>query len=81
MFCLTFIKRWFQMEEAIQSKFAKYQQDAEFLKRRQRHADLRSKLEILKRRISNWENCRENLSDKAKGTERDIMSLSDMMVM
>ncbi|KAI1733022.1 occludin homology domain-containing protein [Ditylenchus destructor] len=70
-----------KMEEAIQSKFAKYQQDVEFLKRRQRHADLRSKLEVLKRRISNWENCRENSSDKAKGAERDIMSLSDMMVM
>uniref|UniRef100_A0A915E1W2 OCEL domain-containing protein n=1 Tax=Ditylenchus dipsaci TaxID=166011 RepID=A0A915E1W2_9BILA len=43
-----------KMEEAIQSKFAKYQQDQEFLNRRQKHADLRSKLDVLKQRIASW---------------------------
>lgn len=49
------------MEEAIHLKFAKYQQDEVFLNRRQKHTDLRAKLDILKQRIGVWEkNARQN---------------------
>lgn len=50
------------MEEAIQSKFAKYQSDEDFLTKRQKHTDLRAKLEILKQRIIDWENARRGSS-------------------
>lgn len=50
------------MEEAIQSKFAKYQCDEDFLSKRQKHTDLRAKLEILKQRIIDWENARRGPS-------------------
>lgn len=50
------------MEEVIQSKFAKYQRDGEFLSKRQKHTDLRAKLEILKQRIIEWESARRSLS-------------------
>lgn len=44
-----------QVERKIQSKFAEYQRNKEFLDARQKHADLRAKLEVLKQRISSWE--------------------------
>uniref|UniRef100_A0A1I7XSK8 OCEL domain-containing protein n=1 Tax=Heterorhabditis bacteriophora TaxID=37862 RepID=A0A1I7XSK8_HETBA len=39
----------------IQNRFAHFDKDPEFLKTRQRHADLRAKLSVLKQRISDWE--------------------------
>lgn len=51
------------MEEAIHTKFAKYQCDEDFLSKRQKHTDLRAKLEILKQRIIDWENFRRDSSN------------------
>lgn len=48
------------MEEMIQSRFEKYQRDGELLSKRQRHTDLRAKLEVLKQRIIEWQKKRQN---------------------
>lgn len=44
-----------RVERDIQNKYHSYEKDSDFLRVRQRHADLRSKLHILKRRIATWE--------------------------
>ncbi|KHN86759.1 RNA polymerase II elongation factor ELL [Toxocara canis] len=44
-----------KVERTIQTKYAHYQRDTEFLQTRQRHADLRAKLDVLKKRIHAWE--------------------------
>uniref|UniRef100_A0A0M3HF57 OCEL domain-containing protein n=1 Tax=Ascaris lumbricoides TaxID=6252 RepID=A0A0M3HF57_ASCLU len=43
------------VERTIQTKYSHYQRDTEFLQTRQRHADLRAKLDVLKKRIHAWE--------------------------
>jgi hypothetical protein len=56
-----------RVEQMIQAKFAEYQRDPEFLHTRQRHSDLRAKLEVLKQRISAWECAqRESLCTKQR---------------
>ncbi|CAJ0931050.1 unnamed protein product, partial [Mesorhabditis belari] len=47
------------VERSIHSRYARYEKDQEFLRTRQRHADLRAKLSLLKSRIAAWEG-REN---------------------
>jgi hypothetical protein len=67
----SFIK----VEEAIQSRFAKYQQDKVFLTRRQKHADLRSKLDVLKKRIADWEKNAQQLQNQPTGEmEKQMLS-------
>lgn len=46
-----------KVERAIQTKYSHYQRDADFLHTRQKHADLRAKLDVLKKRIASWEAC------------------------
>lgn len=48
-------KKILQMEEAIHAKFQKYQRDEHFINQRQKHTDLRAKLEVVRRRIGVWE--------------------------
>uniref|UniRef100_A0A8R1HNZ5 OCEL domain-containing protein n=1 Tax=Caenorhabditis japonica TaxID=281687 RepID=A0A8R1HNZ5_CAEJA len=47
-----------KIEKQIQSRFADFEKDPEFMRARQRHTDLRSKLNVLKTRIGNWESHR-----------------------
>ncbi|VDO40977.1 unnamed protein product [Onchocerca flexuosa] len=42
-------------EEAIEMRYMHYQHDPEYLETRQRHENLRSKLEILKKHVDFWE--------------------------
>uniref|UniRef100_A0A0R3RX29 OCEL domain-containing protein n=1 Tax=Elaeophora elaphi TaxID=1147741 RepID=A0A0R3RX29_9BILA len=42
-------------EEAIEMRYKHYQHNAEYLETRQRHEDLRSKLEVLKKHVDFWE--------------------------
>ncbi|VBB28042.1 unnamed protein product [Acanthocheilonema viteae] len=42
-------------EEAIEMRYLHYQRNPEYLETRQRHEDLRSKLEILKKHVDFWE--------------------------
>ncbi|CAI4229441.1 unnamed protein product [Auanema sp. JU1783] len=49
-----------KIERSIQERFSQFEKDEEFLRCRQRHADLRSKLSVLKQRISDWERQQEN---------------------
>lgn len=44
----------FRVEAQIRSKFAAYQCDTDFLRKRQRHHDLRAKLEVIKQALSTW---------------------------
>uniref|UniRef100_A0A1I7TDT4 OCEL domain-containing protein n=1 Tax=Caenorhabditis tropicalis TaxID=1561998 RepID=A0A1I7TDT4_9PELO len=46
------------IERAIQIRYAFFEKDPEFMRARQRHTDLRSKLNVLKTRIGNWESLR-----------------------
>ncbi|UMM29628.1 hypothetical protein L5515_011893 [Caenorhabditis briggsae] len=46
------------VEREIQQRYAFYEKDPEFMRARQRHTDLRSKLNVLKTRIGNWESLR-----------------------
>ncbi|CAB3409771.1 unnamed protein product [Caenorhabditis bovis] len=43
------------IEREIQNRYAHFEKDPDFLKTRQKHANLRSKLAVLKSRICNWE--------------------------
>ncbi|VDK66051.1 unnamed protein product [Onchocerca ochengi] len=52
-------------EEAIEMRYMHYQHDPEYLETRQRHENLRSKLEILKKHVDFWEkNQRQLTTDK-----------------
>ncbi|VDK81350.1 unnamed protein product [Litomosoides sigmodontis] len=42
-------------EEAIEMRYMHYQRNAEYLETRQKHEDLRAKLEILKKHVDFWE--------------------------
>ncbi|KAK6108222.1 RNA polymerase II elongation factor ELL family protein [Brugia pahangi] len=42
-------------EEAIEMRYMHYQRNTEYLETRQRHEDLRSKLEVLKKHVDFWE--------------------------
>ncbi|VDM20087.1 unnamed protein product [Wuchereria bancrofti] len=42
-------------EEAIEMRYMHYQRNPEYLETRQRHEDLRSKLEVLKKHVDFWE--------------------------
>ncbi|KAF1758170.1 hypothetical protein GCK72_014628 [Caenorhabditis remanei] len=46
------------VERLIQNRYAFYEKDPEFMRARQRHTDLRSKLNVLKTRIGSWESIR-----------------------
>lgn len=46
------------VERLIQSRYAYFEKDPEFMRARQRHTDLRSKLNVLKTRIGSWESLR-----------------------
>lgn len=46
------------VERLIQNRYAFFEKDPDFMKARQRHTDLRSKLNVLKTRIGNWESLR-----------------------
>lgn len=46
------------VELSIQKRYAFFEKDPEFMRARQRHTDLRSKLNVLKTRIGNWESLR-----------------------
>ncbi|VDM69857.1 unnamed protein product [Strongylus vulgaris] len=48
-----------QIEQQIQQRFAHYDKDPEFVKTRQRYADLHSKLAVLKSRISDFERAQD----------------------
>ncbi|CAI5447888.1 unnamed protein product [Caenorhabditis angaria] len=43
-----------EIEKAIQTRYGDYEKDPEFMRVRQKHTDLRSKLAVLKNRIGNW---------------------------
>lgn len=43
------------VERLIQNRYAFFEKDPDFMRARQRHTDLRSKLNVLKTRIGNWE--------------------------
>lgn len=45
----------FKAEEAIEMRYMHYQRNAEYLETRQKHEDLRAKLEILKKHVDFWE--------------------------
>ncbi|CAD6195194.1 unnamed protein product [Caenorhabditis auriculariae] len=47
------------VEREIQKRFAHYEKNPDFLRARQQHTDLRSKLAVLKSRITNWEIAQE----------------------
>lgn len=46
------------VEKEIQNRYAFFEKDPEFMRARQRHTDLRSKLNVLKTRIGSWESIR-----------------------
>lgn len=46
------------VERLIQNRYAFFEKDPEFMRARQRHTDLRSKLNVLKTRIGSWESLR-----------------------
>ncbi|KAK6748266.1 hypothetical protein RB195_001102 [Necator americanus] len=48
-----------RIEQNIQQRFAQYDKDPEFVKTRQRYADLHSKLAVLKSRISDFERAQD----------------------
>ncbi|KAL6739555.1 hypothetical protein Aduo_012994 [Ancylostoma duodenale] len=48
-----------RIEQTIQQRFAHYDKDPEFVKTRQRYADLHSKLAVLKSRISDFERAQD----------------------
>ncbi|MCP9264873.1 RNA polymerase II elongation factor ELL [Dirofilaria immitis] len=49
-------------EEAIEMRYMHYQRNPEYLETRQRHEDLRSKLEILKKHVDFWEKTQRQLA-------------------
>ncbi|CAI2351342.1 unnamed protein product [Caenorhabditis sp. 36 PRJEB53466] len=51
------------IERQIQKRYAFFEKDPVFLRARQRHTDLRSKLNVLKTRIGNWETHRRQTSN------------------
>uniref|UniRef100_A0A915AUN2 OCEL domain-containing protein n=2 Tax=Parascaris univalens TaxID=6257 RepID=A0A915AUN2_PARUN len=55
-----------KVERTIQTKYSHYQRDTEFLQTRQRHADLRAKLDVLKKRIHAWEKNHAKMEAAAK---------------
>ncbi len=60
-----------QVERAIHTKYNHYQNDVEFLRTRQQHANLRAKLSVLKKRIADWEQQRsthKQQNDTGNGT-------------
>lgn len=53
-------KESLEIERDIQKRFARFEKNDTFLKSRQQHADLRSKLTVLKQRISDWERSQDS---------------------
>ncbi|CAJ0601312.1 unnamed protein product [Cylicocyclus nassatus] len=65
-----------RIEQLIQQRFAHYDKDPEFVKTRQRYADLHSKLAVLKSRISDFERAQDMA---ASGSTTAVpMDLCDM---
>lgn len=62
-----------KIERDIQAKYSQYQRDSEFLQIRQKHADLRAKLEVLKKRIGTWE-ANQDSNELAHKNELDCQS-------
>ncbi|VDO20022.1 unnamed protein product [Brugia timori] len=51
-------------EEAIEMRYMHYQRNPEYLETRQRHEDLRSKLEVLKKHVDFWEKNQRKQMDR-----------------
>uniref|UniRef100_A0A914BYW5 OCEL domain-containing protein n=1 Tax=Acrobeloides nanus TaxID=290746 RepID=A0A914BYW5_9BILA len=70
-----------KVEKEIQKKFAHYQHDPDFLLSRQRHADLRAKLEVLKKRVLDWESRKRSDSTFTNGTNgQNSNHYQDMLI-
>ncbi|VDO67352.1 unnamed protein product [Heligmosomoides polygyrus] len=64
-----------RIEQTIQMRFAHFDKDPEFVKTRQRYADLHSKLAVLKSRISDFERAQDMAANASTSVPMDLCDL------
>ncbi|PIO66170.1 hypothetical protein TELCIR_12127 [Teladorsagia circumcincta] len=64
-----------RVEQTIQMRFAHFDKDPEFIKTRQRYADLHSKLAVLKSRISDFERAQDVAASASTAVPMDLCDL------
>ncbi|WKY04327.1 hypothetical protein Q1695_005379 [Nippostrongylus brasiliensis] len=64
-----------RIEHTIQTRFAYYDKDPEFVKTRQRYADLHSKLAVLKSRISDFERAQDMAASASTAVPMDLCDM------